>query len=44
MKNYQLLNVGGEPRYEPKNDNKLCEMLVKRYKPTLSRFFNNINK
>ena len=38
MINYQLLNVGGEPRYTPKNDKKLCHMLVKRYKPTFTRF------
>lgn len=44
MKQYNLYNVGGEPRYTPKNDKKLCEMLVKRYKPKFNRFISSKNK
>ena len=44
MINYQLLNVGGEPRYTPKNDKKLCQMLVKRHKPRFNRFLSLKNK
>ena len=44
MKHYKLLNVGGEPRYIPQNDKNLCHMLVKRYKPKLYRFLNEINE
>jgi len=39
-KNYQLLNTGGNPRYTPQNDKKLCEMLVRRHKPQIARFLN----
>ena len=39
-KEYKHFNLGGEPRYTPKNDKKLCNMLVKRYKPTLNRYLN----
>ena len=38
LRSYPLLNVGGPPRYIPKDDAKLCEMLLRRYKPTLNRF------
>ena len=34
---YKLLNLGGKPRYDPKDDRALCDMLVKRYKPTIIR-------
>jgi len=43
-KNYKLLNVGGQPRYNPLNDAKLCSMLVKRHKPQLNRFLNQIDR
>lgn len=43
-KDYPLLNVGGEPRYLPLNDRKLCDMLVRRYKPNLSGYLNSLNK
>ena len=37
MKEYKHLNAGGQPRYEPKDDKKLCKLLIKRYKKTLSK-------
>tara|TARA_R110000744_G_scaffold177_1_gene632 strand:+ start:42 stop:749 length:708 start_codon:yes stop_codon:yes gene_type:complete len=36
LKTYHLLNVGGQPRYEPKNDKLLCSLLIRRYKPLLT--------
>ena len=43
-KSYKLLNAGGLPRYNPLNDAKLCAMLVKRHKPQLNRFLNQIDR
>ena len=43
-KDYPLLNCGGEPRYNPRNDKKLCDMLVKRHKKELPEFLNMIAK
>tara|TARA_R110000737_G_scaffold286627_2_gene293114 strand:+ start:83 stop:793 length:711 start_codon:yes stop_codon:yes gene_type:complete len=43
-KEYPLLNVGGEPRYNPRNDKKLCEMLVRKYRKDLPEFLNLIDK
>ncbi len=37
---YKLLNKGGEPRYRPKDDRRLCAMLVKRHKPRVIRELN----
>jgi len=37
IKEYRHLNVGGQPRYNPKNDKALCNMLVKRHKTKLNR-------
>mgnify|MGYP003656854722 FL=1 len=34
---YKLWNLGGKPRYNPKNDRGLCDALVKRYRPTFIR-------
>ena len=34
-KDYPLLNCGGEPRYLPNQDKKLCDILLKRYRPIL---------
>ena len=39
-KEYKHWNVGGEPRYQPKNDRRLCDMLVKRHKTKLNRIIN----
>jgi len=36
LKEYQHLNIGGDPRYVPKNDKNLCYLLIKRYKKQLS--------
>jgi hypothetical protein len=44
LKSYPLLNLGGEPRYEPKDDSKLCQMLLHRYRPKLNRFLLSKNK
>ena len=41
---YPLLNTGGEPRYIPLNDKKLCEMLLRRHKRGLSEFLNRMEK
>lgn len=30
--NWKHYNLGGEPRYRPNNDKRLCKMLVKKYK------------
>jgi len=38
LKEYNHYNIGGEPRYTPKNDKRLCEMLVARHKKQLKRF------
>jgi len=38
LKHYKLLNIGGEPRYTPTDDKKLCYMLIKRHKPQLNRY------
>ncbi len=35
-KEYHHSNMGGEPRYKPKNDMKLCELLIKRHRKKLS--------
>lgn len=43
-KDYPLLNVGGEPRYKPNNDKRLCETLVRRHKRELPDFLNMIDK
>ena len=44
LKSFPLLNVGGSPRYDPKDDTKLYKMLLKRHKPQLNRFLQNIDK
>lgn len=35
LKEYKHLNIGGQPRYTPKNDKNLCYLLIKRYKKNL---------
>jgi len=42
-KDYGLLNVGGQPRYNPRNDRKLCDVLVKRHKKDLKEYFDLVN-
>jgi hypothetical protein len=44
LKSYPLLNVGGEPRYEITFSEKFVEAVVRRYKPSLNRFLQNIDK
>ena len=43
-KDYPLLNVGGHPRYDPKNDRKLCDVLVRRHKYDIGEFLNMTSK
>ena len=38
MKQYNLFNVGGDPRYTPKDDKRLCQMLCRRHKPKFNRY------
>lgn len=42
LKSFPLLNLGGEPRYEPLDDSKLCQMLLKRYRPKFNSYLNKI--
>jgi len=42
-KDYPLLNVGGHPRYNPRNDRKLCDVLVKRHNKDLKEYFDLVN-
>lgn len=44
LKNYQLLNVGGEPRYDIIWNEKFIKAIVKRYKPKFNRFLSSKNK
>ena len=39
----KLSNVGGAPRYDPKNDRQLCDMLLKRHKPAVNRLINKLS-
>lgn len=43
-KDYPLLNTGGLPRYNPRNDRKLCDMLVRRHKKEIPEFLNMVAK
>ena len=38
LKQYHLLNVGGEPRYEVKYNPNFLQAIIKRYKPKFNRF------
>ena len=40
LKEYHLLNVGGEPRYTPNNDKNLCQILVKKHRSILYKYLN----
>ena len=44
LKSYPLLNVGGEPRYEIQFSEKFLKAIVKRYKPKLNRFLQQMDK
>lgn len=44
LKNYQLLNVGGEPRYDIVWNEKFVKAIVKRYKTKFNRFISSKNK
>ena len=39
-----LLNTGGDPRYQPLMDKKLCDILLKRHKPDIREYVNLISK
>tara|TARA_R110000765_G_scaffold410755_1_gene509543 strand:+ start:747 stop:1430 length:684 start_codon:yes stop_codon:yes gene_type:complete len=40
LKEYHLLNVGGEPRYTPNDDKNLCKILVKKHRKILYKYLN----
>jgi len=44
LKSYPLYNVGGEPRYEVEFNPNFVKAIVKRYKPKLNRFLQQIDK
>ena len=44
MKSYPLLNVGGEPRYEITFSEKFVKAVVKRHKPKLHRYLQQLNE
>ena len=44
LKSYPLLNVGGEPRYDIEFNPKFIKAIVKRHKPKLNRFLQQIDK
>jgi len=44
LKSFPLLNVGGSPRYEPQDDTNLYKMLLKRHRPILNRFLQQMDK
>lgn len=44
FKEYKHLNVGGEPRYTPNDDRRVCKMLINRHKKTLNGFLKQLNK
>ena len=37
----KLLNLGGQPRYQPKDDSKLCKALIRRYRPVINKQINS---
>ena len=41
LKSFPLLNCGGRPRYQPRDDQQLCRMLVHRVRPKLAAFLKN---
>ena len=41
LKEYKHHNLGGEPRYVPNDDRRVCKMLVNRHKKTLNTFVKN---
>ncbi len=44
LKSYPLLNVGGSPRYEIQFSEKFLNAIVRRYKPRLYRFLQDMDK
>ena len=44
LKSYPLYNCGGSPRYEITFSEKFVKMIVKRHKPKLSRYLNQLNE
>ncbi len=41
---YKLFNLGGSPRYDPKDNRKLCDMLLKRHRPAVNRIINKLSE
>ena len=44
LKSYPLYNLGGEPRYHIHFSEKFVDAIIRRYKPRLNRFLQQINK
>jgi hypothetical protein len=44
LQSYHLYNLGGQPRYEIQFSEKFVEAIIRRYKPRLNRFLQQINK
>ena len=44
MKSYPLFNVGGDPRYQIQFSEKFVKAVVKRHKPKLNRYLQEIDK
>ena len=44
LKSYPLLNVGGQPRYDIQFSENYVKAVVRRYKPKLNRFLQQMNK
>ena len=44
LRSYPLLNLGGEPRYQIHFSEKFVEAIIRRYKPKLNRFLQDMDK
>jgi hypothetical protein len=44
LMSYPLYNLGGEPRYQIHFSEKFVEAIIRRYKPRLNRFLQDLNK
>jgi hypothetical protein len=44
LQSYPLYNLGGEPRYEIQFSEKFVEAIIRRYKPRLNRYLQQMNK
>jgi len=44
LKNYELLNIGGSPRYDVQFSEKFVNAIVRRYKPKFNKFLSEKNR